>query len=529
MENDEYFSRKYVPPTTEILELPDDVYKYLKSSRCLSPKTVKKFRLGVNKFGNLCIPFYDENNILALIKFRSSTGGLITLRKGDELLEVKSFCEPKGRPVLLGSNLVSDFDKPLIICYGDYDAMSVYEAGFINGVSLPFGDRGLQWVEGQWSWLERFSSIVLIPDFDENSKTRKLFFQKFEELVVRLGKYRCFTVIEERMRGCKDVNELLVKHGKEAVKELISEVYPVPHDGLERLCDYKEPKFIEGFPTGWKDIDSATGGLAKGLLSVWSGDNNAGKTTTVLNVSGSAVRQKVKTFYWSGEQKPHRIRWWFEQILAGPKYVESNVSERTNRTYWFASPQYIKKIREWYGDYFWVYDKRGIDPEEFFSVAELAVRRHGVELIWVDNLMAFTGAEDDYYGAQGRFAESCKNFAEDWGVHVGLIAHNKKINEWRIATKDDVEGSKKVTNWADEVYQVNRVPKTFQKDDLEGVDSVISLCKNRESEMLVDVRMVFEHKSKRIVQLSQYEMIDNLMGWEDALEQQIINEGELEI
>ena len=150
-------------------------------------------------------------------------------------------------------------------------------------------------------------------------------------------------------------------------------------------------------------------------------------------------------------------------------------------------------------------------------------------LIIIDNLMAFTGAEDDYFAAQGRFAESCKNFAEDWNVHLALIAHNKKLNEPRLGTKDDIEGSKKITNWADEVYQVFRVPKFMRIKDLDGVDTVLSLCKNRETEDLVDVRMVFEHKSKRIVQMSEFEKIDEYTGWEEILDGGEFNPDEVDI
>jgi RecA-family ATPase len=48
----------------------------------------------------------------------------------------------------------------------------------------------------------------------------------------------------------------------------------------------------------------------------------------------------------------------------------------------------------------------------------------------IDNLMAFTGGEgDSYYQAQGDFAQSCKMFAEMWGVIVILIVHNKKTHQ----------------------------------------------------------------------------------------------------
>ncbi|MGB4823473.1 MAG: DnaB-like helicase C-terminal domain-containing protein, partial [Leuconostoc mesenteroides] len=327
--------------------------------------------------------------------------------------------------------------------------------------------------------------------------------------------------------GLKDINELFVHHGIDATRKAVMSAIPVPEVGLSRLADYKEVEFQEGCILGFEEIDKATGGNPNGLFTVISGDNNAGKTTLLLNLAATFISEGEKCFYWSGEQKPDRVRWWYEQIVAGRKNISSRISSRTGREYWFANPSIVPTIREWYRDKLFVYDKRGIDSAQFFEVAELAVRRHQVTKIFIDNLMAFTGGEEEYYAAQGDFAESCKNFAEDWDVHVILIAHNKKPykvkdeQSARLPDKDDIEGSKKITNWADFVFQLIRITEANRKESWGAAKSILSLCKNRETETLVDVRLDFDPSSKRLVQLTHSENIDKLLGWEKEKKQEM--------
>jgi hypothetical protein len=472
--------------------------------------------VGCNDRGEIAIPFYDENNKLCLIKNRAADGGMldrIRIQDGEKIeYQTKTDCVPNGKPILLGSHLV----KPpaiLHICYGDYDAMTLYDCGR-SATSMPFGDRGTNWIDKQWDWLSKFETVIFCPDYDDDEKVQAHLMKKLEEVAIRLGKYKCWLIPEEAMLGFKDINELYVNKGKESIDRALQLIQPVPEAGLSRLVDYHDIEFVEGTPLGIPEIDKATGGHAGGSLTILSGDNNAGKTTLILTMIKNFAMEGEASFYWTGEQRPDRIRWWQEQVFAGPEFVDSKVSPKTGREYWFARPELVSHIRKWYANLIYVYDRRGIEPAQFFEVAELAVRRYGVTKIFIDNLMAFTGAEDNYFQAQGDFAESCKNFAEDWNVHVILVTHNKKIEKGKLPDKDDVEGSKKITNWADLVFQLIRINEGNRKDEYESANGILSLCKNRETEILVDVRLLFDPKSKRMVQYTMPGDLNKMVGWE---------------
>lgn len=502
-------------------QLSPKAVDYLLNVRKLSKTTIAKYKLQSSYNNMIVIPFFNEDDELKLIKYRADDGSMIQMTRkneetgNEEKFEMKTYTNKGGKPVLLGSNLVEDFTKPLIICYGDFDSMSADTAGFDNCVSLPFGDSGLSWIDKQFEWLEKFNKIILCPDNDENPKTKAKLYLKLQEMSSRLGKHRCYMTQEKCMKDCKDLNEILQKFGVTELRNVLNNVIAVPEEGLIKLSEYIEPEFVEGTPIGIPDIDKATGGHADGGLTIIAGDNNAGKTTFALNLLVQFMKNDETTFYWSGEQVPGNIRWWLEQIIAGPKFIETTVSDKTGREYHHALLQYVQRIREWYGEKFFIYNKRGINAEEFFGILELAVRRHGIKKVVVDNLMAFTGSSEDYLIAQAQFSESCKAFAIDWNVHIILIAHNRK-NDNDIPTKDDVEGSKKVTNWADIIYQVKRVFE-IEKFKYSNADGIISLCKNRDSEILVDVRTIFEPNSKRICQFAFPEMIEDALGWEPQI------------
>lgn len=520
-------SRKYSKPQTKILPLTKEATDYLTSVRKLEKVALEAYRLGCSKSGEIIIPFYDENDSLELIKFRHPKGEMLKRKRANndgtfDEYEAKTTIEPGGKPILLGSHLCLASEGPLVICFGDYDAITVSQDGVPNCVSLPFGDKSLDFIKFQWSFLEQFTEIILYPDNDTfpNPDAELRAKKKLDELANRLGKYRVRLVNNADRFGTKDANELLQKKGAGFNRKLIENADWYP-SGIVAVADYIEEEMTEGAPIGIRPIDEATGGFSGGQLIIVSGDNGAGKTSNVLNWVANFVDQQIPVMIWSGEQKVGRIRQWFERIVAGPNNLKSYTSEKTGYTSWFPLEEFKPKIRDWYRDYLYQYKEVGIDAETFFETAELAVRRFGCRVIVLDNLMAFTGGEGDgYYQAQGDFAESCKRFAEKWDVVFILICHNKKEDEGKkvviLPDKNSIEGSKKITNWGDFVFQFVRLSE-IRKADFSNSDNVQRLCKNRESGILEDVGLLYEPHSNRFCQKAEEGNIYKQFGWEKTV------------
>lgn len=512
--------KEYQEPVTEILPLTEDARKYLTEVRKLRLDVLTSYRVGCSKYGEIAIPFFDENDKRRLVKFRHPTGGMVERKREGKSYKAKSVIEPKGKPILLGSNLCQPSEGALIICFGDYDAMSVAQCGIPNVVSLPFGDKGFDFIDHQWGFLESFQEIILFPDRDEfpNLESEQKALKKLDQLATRLGKHKV-KITDRELYNAKDANEILIKFGEEKIKQILdySDWFP---SGIVPVADYEELEAQEGTPIGMPDVDRATGGFGGGQLIVVSGDNGAGKTTEVLNIAANFIKEEKPVFIWSGEQKVGKIRYWFERIAAGSKHLTKSVGKKTGFEYFFPIDDVKEFIRVWYRNFLYQLTEVNLDPESFFKSAEIAIRRYGCELVIIDNLMAFTGGEGDgYYQAQGDFAQSCKRFAEKWDVPVILICHNKKPGDStkpKIPTKDDIEGSKKITNWADVVIQMFRVPETL-KNDLDNADTILRLCKTRESGIVEDIRLQFCGESARFAQMTDMYGNDREMGWEDIL------------
>ena len=133
------------------------------------------------------------------------------------------------RPILFGMDLCS-FSQPLIITEGQIDALSLYEAGVRNAVSVPSGCSNLDWIDHCWDWLEKFQSIILFGDSDEPGR------KMVREVVRRLDEARCMVVEEypEKPDGtpCKDANEILFCFGAETLRNTLESAQPVPVKGI---------------------------------------------------------------------------------------------------------------------------------------------------------------------------------------------------------------------------------------------------------------------------------------------------------
>lgn len=208
-------AKAYTQPTTELHPLTEEILSYF-ASRKISKETLEAYGVAADQAGNIVFPFMYEGKRV-YDKYRRP--------RKPQAKEPKEWQFSGACPILFGMDLCAS-SQPLIVTEGQIDALSLYEAGIRNVVSVPSGSENLDWIENCWTFLERFSTIILFGDNDDPGRkmTRKV--------TLRLDEARCMTIenYPERPDGkpCKDANEILYFLGPEALKKTLDEAEACP-------------------------------------------------------------------------------------------------------------------------------------------------------------------------------------------------------------------------------------------------------------------------------------------------------------
>lgn len=224
---------KHVKPLHRLEKLTPEFIQYFEE-RGISNNTL--LRLGLTssnewmKKPNATIPVICFNYIregeLVNIKFRGANKAL-QLHKQSEL-------------ILYNVDAISGIDTA-VICEGETDCLSLYEAGIYNVVSVPNGGaKGgtLEYIYNCWEYLQDKKKIIIATDNDATGEALR------SELAHVLGEYRCYHAYYNE--DCKDANDVLVRHGKEQLKSLIESAKIA--DGYEWNDERKQPFPLHVFP-----------------------------------------------------------------------------------------------------------------------------------------------------------------------------------------------------------------------------------------------------------------------------------------
>ena len=496
--------KNYKKPKTELMPASTATEKYL-AQRKISKVTLDKMQVSEND-GNIVFPYY-ENGELVMLKFRPAR----KVKKGER----KAWREEGGRPVFWGMDHCTH-NKPLIICEGEIDALTLVECGVENVVSVPSGAEDLTCVDLCWDWLEGFKKIIIWPDNDEPGQGM------CDNLIKRLGAWRCYTAGSER----KDANEVLYFDGSEAVVKAIQSAKEVPIHGLTRLYDAqvfdyeKAVRVRSGVPA----LDKVMGGFIMGQTSIWTGINSSGKSTLLGQIMLDAIEQNYAVCAYSGELPAALFRYWIDLQAAGPDHIklqedkfrgkinDGDKYEMTPRV----QQEKIKLIRAWYKDMFFLYDSFGSTTDaDLLDVFKYAAMRYDCKVFMIDNLMttAFAdGGEKDFYRRQSDFMRRVVEFAQTYDVHIHMVAHPRKTDGQRRLTKMDIAGTGDITNRADNVFSLHRCNDKERTEN--NCDSILDVFKNRFSgRQEVEIKLKFCQYSKRFAMATRPEDLSRGYGW----------------
>lgn len=460
----------YAAPTSKLHDLTPDIISYF-DGRGISEATLNAFGVSADDKGNIIFPFTFGGELI-YVKHRK-------LHRAPN--DPKEWADRDTRPILFGMDLCDTNLQSIIISEGQIDALSLYEAGVRNVLSVPAGCENLKWVEECWDWLDQFEQIVLFGDNDAPGK------RMVSQLVKRLGEGRCKIVQQYPLNSegheCKDANEILCECGDIALLDVLDDAKEVPIKGLINLADVNpvDPTTIPRIKTNIPALDACIGGLREGAVTVITGKAGDGKSVITGQILLNAIEQGCPVCAYSGELTCDEFQEWINLQAAGSDYVTLKHDPVKNKQVPVVPEDVAEAIRDWYNGKFFLYNNEEVfennQSESIVNLFTAAHRRYGCRLFLVDNLLTAVSDSEEETRAQGKFVNVLKRFAKKYSVHVIIVAHARKLAPGkRNIDQDDISGNSAIVKLAHSALVIERPNIRVIKSRDSGHKRIIECC-----------------------------------------------------
>ncbi len=324
----------------------------------------------------------------------------------------------------------------LIICEGEIDCLTLVEAGYTSATSIPLGavlkvadgqinpeeDGKFRFVWDAKKQIDRASRVVICCDADASGQAAA------EEIARRIGKDRVWTV--EYPDGCKDANDVWLKHGQSGIDTLITDCVPWPISGLydsshffDQLDDIYEKGMGRGESTGYPSLDELYS-VSAGMLTIVTGHPSSGKSELVDQIMVNLSQAKGwKHAICSFENEPRlHIAKLISKHIRKPFFTGNNPR---------MEPEELEIGKQFIREHFsFVYQADGAmaTMDSILERLKAAVMRYGIRGVVIDpyNYIAKPNdvAETEWISVM---LSKVRLFAQAHGLHVWFVAHPAKM------------------------------------------------------------------------------------------------------
>lgn len=306
---------------------------------------------------------------------------------------------------------------------GEMDALTYIECGFEHVVSVPNGaSTNLEYLDDFIdSHFDKLECIYISVDNDKKGVECR------NELIRRFGSDMCKVV--EYPKPCKDINEVLMQYGKDAVVQCFDGAKDCTMDGIQELVDVEvaldeifEHGFEKGATFGIPSLDDILT-IKTGLLHIVTGVPSHGKSF-MLNYLLTRLNliHDWKVAFFSPEFYPvsHHIAQTIE-TYGGKRFCKDNYTVAV-----------YEKMKEYLcRNMFWI-DPNDTDINSVMERAKYLIRKKGIKVLVIDPFNALTDKErknqkqDEYISD---FLQKMRWFGRKYDVAVFLIMHPVKLQK----------------------------------------------------------------------------------------------------
>ena len=496
--SDKVYVRPLTPEVVE--EVSTNVEKWFEG-RGISKNTLKALKVTE---GQEFMPQTGQNE--NTIHFNYFVGNqLINVKYRDGRKNFKLF---KGaEKVFYNINNIVGYEYCVIV-EGEMDALSLYECGIHNAISVPNGatlnNNNLDYLDNCIDYFTDKEKIIIAVDGDEAGQALQA------ELVRRLGAEVCYLATFE---DCKDANEYLLKYGKEKLVQCIAKAKPVPLENVTtfkdiegEITDFVENGFKPGFQIGLQNFDSIFSTYTGQFITV-TGIPSSGKSDFVDQmVVGYNNNYQWKTAFASPENAPtylhaHKIMRKVWQDMPTKKDIGTDK--------W-------NQVADHVNDNFFFIDMERYTLEAVLRKGAELVKRKGIKCLVIDpfNKVRSNDASGDVNVYTLEYLSKIEIFAKKYDVLVIVVAHPTKMYKdanGRIEepTMYNIKGG---GEWYDASYHGLLVHRNYENKTVKA--KVLKVKFQNLGENGAEAYFKWEHRSGCFVPHEPLDITSELMPWE---------------
>lgn len=426
--------KSVVKPIPRLEKCSKEVIDYFENTRKISNDTLLRFKVteameympkAQATVRAICFNYYRDGELVN-IKYRAAK---------------KDFKMVKDAELIFYNLDSLQEEDTCYITEGEIDAMSLYEAGIYNVVSVPNGAAAqgvqrLEYLDNCWGYFTGMKKVVIVTDNDVAGVKLR------DELARRIGFKKCWVV--KYYDKCKDANDVLIKHGKAALASMLDQAKPYPLEGEITMDDMYETVvsfYQDGYPLG---ADSNVSREFDELLTFYPG-----QLTIITGIPGSGKSEFVDWLMTSISKK-HKWDWGICSFECDPPYHVTKLAEKfTDKSFGFRKDITQRMNAEEFEYAIGMVDKYfhfmnlsliDISIEGLIAKAEEFVIRYGIKGFLFDPWNCIepkTEGEDNTSIILQRLNKLIA-FLDKYKVHGFLVAHPTKLRKDATTKKYEI-------------------------------------------------------------------------------------------
>lgn len=331
-------------------------------------------------------------------------------------------------------------------------------------------------------------------------------------------------VIDKAIMGTKEIYKPQEENNYQDVniKELTKELEKEEFDGLLKLQNIAIQAKKEREYTNIPELDYLLKGIEYGVISLWSGITNHGKSTLMMQIAKECIKARKKIFFFAGEHSEEDFKKFFYVSMCNKDQLDFITDDHNPKIYDVVpKPQMISYLDNIFNEYVYLYNNRNQTTiENMLKQMENAIKQD-VRIFFIDNFMQIDNTEQ--LEKQTKIMEQLKIFAMSNNVIINLVVHPRKTQFMKNRlTIFDIAGTQNIANKSANICTIIRtdiltddehkeIKKILWKNgyNIEECDAIVEVIKTKGNSCKM-VGLVFDKDMKLYKEAKKYDVEEQI-------------------